>query len=76
MDNATAALQFRLDPCPFCHRRFTPADVEWLGDNGFRLRHACPQDQTGGAFLAAGQNLRMTVQNWNKAIRRYTNAKG
>ena len=76
MDNPTAALQFRLDPCPFCGRIFTPADVEQLGANDFRLRHACPQDLPGGAFLAAGENLRMTVQNWNKAIRRYTNAKG
>lgn len=70
MDNASAALQFDITPCPVCGMEFTTKDVKPDGAGGLVLRHDCSQGDKP-SYIVHGENLRMVVQNWNRILWRY-----
>lgn len=79
MGNADKPLRFKLLPCPKCGARLTVDDIRQTGENAWALLHSCPAvpiapggpPQYGKGIYCTGDNMRMTVQKWNKYAREW-----
>lgn len=71
MDNADKPLRFKLLPCPKCRAAMSAKKVMQLGENDWAVLHRCLNGQGETQFLCHGENLRMTVQKWNKYAREW-----
>lgn len=73
-------LCFKLLPCPACGEKLTLGNIRQTGENTWILLHSCPAapltpgglPQQSKGIICTGENLRMTVQKWNKYARERT----
>ncbi len=74
MGNADKQLRFKLLPCPKCGAKITVDNIQDLDGygGGFGILHDCPAPLTGKGVYCYGDNVRMTVHNWNKYAKELT----
>lgn len=71
MGNAGKPLRFKLRPCPTCNARLTVDNVQQIGESYWAVLHNCPKTPGETFIQCTGDNMRMTVQKWNKYAREW-----